>query len=254
MKKLLCVLFVVSISLFFQSCEDSLGIEENYSKKLIDGKNIEDISFKEYTYYSIDTITTIRDSLIFDTTKIVIPIYDSATAYPNKGTIYPPTAMIYNDFDFFYYLSDISITSSVIKVKYPNDEKSNISLLGLDLTIAFSDKYRMEQNQLSDLSPYKIKLKVDDLKIAKYNLLYLSGDLNSKEYINFELIDNYGSIKSFSGSMSNSSLIIKDVIYAPDDNKRIIAISTELLFGYYKGGNYNNIVWYFRMPMLIMCY
>jgi len=253
MKKILCVIFVVSVSIFFQSCEDSLGIEENYSKKLIDGKNIEDISFKEYTYYSIDTITTISDSIIFDTTKIVIPIYDSATTYPKKGTIYPPTAMIYSDFDFFYYLSDISVTSSVIKIKYPYGEKSNITLLGLDLSIDFSDKFRSEQNQLSNLSPYKITLKVDDFKIAKYNLLYLSGDVNSNDYINFELIDNYGGTQSFSGSMSNSSFIIKDVIYAPDDNKRIIAISTELLFGYYKG-NSNNIIWHFRMPMLIMCY
>lgn len=226
-KYVLTLVFGIGVMFLAQSCGDSLGIEDNYSKKLISGKDIKDISYKEYVKITRDTLIFYSDTTIHVDT-VHYPVYDSvknSKSYPTKGFVFDMYSLVYSkNFQPDYY--PIMSMSSNITVEYINTKPIlNISM-DIQYAIQKSNPYFKEFNEL----PKSIKIELRGVTLFTNYLYYLDGEPGSGNFGSIVLINNSDNRLTYEGRNSNLSFYVKDYITSPDDNNKVLYVSGVLVY------------------------
>lgn len=221
---------MIALGLMFlaQSCGDSLGIEDNYSKKLISGKDIKDISYKEFVKITRDTLIFYSDTTIHVDT-VHYPVYDtvmnSSKKYPTQGVLFDVYTLI-DSKSFQAYSSMSKANNSTVTVDYINDTP----LLNLNLELLFSTYKNDPLYQWFNELPKSLKIDVRGISFLSNYYYTLNGGMGSGEYASIVLINYEGRSFTYEGQNSGITFSIIKCITDPNDDKKILFVRAAIVY------------------------
>lgn len=210
-----------------QSCGDSLGIEDNYSKKLISGKDIKDISYKEFVKITRDTLIFYSDTTIHVDT-VHYPVYDTvnnAKQYPSRGFVFDVYTLVWSNM-FQTYSSESLIDSDNITIDYIN----GYPILNINFNISFAKMKQDPIYKVFNERPKSLKIDLRGVTLNTNFYYVLNGGLGSGAYGSIDLLNDEGRIMSYDGQNSGLSFYIIRYITAPDDDKKVLYVRGVVLY------------------------
>lgn len=229
MKKIFTIVIIGVVFVFMSnSCDDSLGIEENYNQKLISGKDISEKSYKEYVLISHDTLIFYSDTLSYlDTTHI--KIYDTIPSgyksLPNRGMVYSKDNITFLLFgDEILYAGTCSISNSKINLSYDYWDKPHLTL---DMNIDFNYPDNNEIFESFREIPIKLDLKINEIKPRTYGWYNISSD-NNDNLLKFYTSDSKGSEFYYSNPHIRSYLKINELIRSPENGNHLLLMNASI--------------------------
>jgi len=211
----------IGLMLIAESCGDSLGIEDNYSKKLLSGKEIKDLSYKEYVKITRDTLVFYSDTIVRVDT-VHYPVYDTvrnSKTYPTNGFIFENYAILQSKIVQIIEYPVLSVNSDIIVNYINNNPILNINA-DIEFKITTDDPLYYRTKDL----PKSLSLKLKGITLyTKYNYL-LTGDETSGAFGSIDVLTDEGNRLTYQGQNSGLSFYIDSFITAPDDPKKVLFV------------------------------
>lgn len=226
-KHILSLLIALGLMFLAQSCGDSLGIEDNYSKKLVSGKEIKEVSYKEYVKITRDTLIFYSDTTIHVDT-VHYPVYDTVNSgrqYPTKGYAFDVYTLINSKY-FQAYSSQSKLEQNTVTVDYIN----NKPIFNINLDIVFNT-YKNDQlyKHLNEL-PKSLKIDIRGVTLFPNYYYDLTGNLGSGSYGSIVLINDEGRSMIYDGVNSGLKFYIVRYITAPNDEKKVLYLRAAIIY------------------------
>jgi hypothetical protein len=224
-KYIFSLMIAFGLMVLAQSCGDSLGIEDNYSKKLISGKDIKDISYKEFVKITRDTLIFYSDTTIHVDT-VHYPIYDTinnSKNYPTKGVVFDIYSLI-DSKSFQAYSSQSKAENSDVSVTYINDKP----IFNVSVEILYSSYKNDPLYKLFNELPRNLKINVKGVTLYANYYYNLNGALSSGAYGSIELVNYEGRSFIYDGNNSGITFYIIKYITDPNDDKKVLYIKAAI--------------------------
>lgn len=226
-KYILSMMIALGLMFLAQSCGDSLGIEDNYSKKLISGKDIKDISYKEYVKITRDTLIFYSDTTIHVDT-VHYPVYDSVNSsnqYPTQGIVFDVYTLIYSKF-FQAYVAQSNIKTNNVTVNYIN----NIPIINLNLELTFNNHKNDPIFKYFNELPKSLTIDLRGLTLNSNYYYELSGAKGSGAYGSIVIMNSEGRSLTYEEKNSDLTFYIVRYITAPNDDKKVLYLRGAIMY------------------------